>query len=108
MSIDIIIVLAVLFFGFILFLLEYFTIDVTALIILSCYFCLGYLTPNEAVSGFSNPAVITIGLLFILSSAIQNGPSRILSCQYKSVIKIFKKLGHDCILSYHKCFIRAY
>ena len=71
MNIDIIIVLSILFFGFILFLLEYFTIDVTALIILSCFFGLGYLTPTEAVSGFSNPAVITIGLLFILSSAIQ-------------------------------------
>jgi di/tricarboxylate transporter len=71
MNIDIIIVLSTLFFGFILFLLEYFTIDVTALIILSCFFGLGYLTPTEAVSGFSNPAVITIGLLFILSSAIQ-------------------------------------
>ena len=65
------IVLSILFLGFILFLLEYFTIDVTALIILSCFFGLGYLTPTEAVSGFSNPAVITIGLLFILSSAIQ-------------------------------------
>ena len=71
MNIDIIIVLSILFLGFILFLLEYFTIDVTALIILSCFFGLGYLTPTEAVSGFSNPAVITIGLLFILSSAIQ-------------------------------------
>ena len=71
MNIDIIIVLSILVLGFILFLLEYFTIDVTALIILSCFFGLGYLTPAEAVSGFSNPAVITIGLLFILSSAIQ-------------------------------------
>ena len=71
MNIDIIIVLSILVLGFILFLLEYFTIDVTALIILSCFFGLGYLTPVEAVSGFSNPAVITIGLLFILSSAIQ-------------------------------------
>ena len=71
MNIDIIIVLSILSLGFILFLLEYFTIDVTALIILSCFFGLGYLTPTEAVSGFSNPAVITIGLLFILSSAIQ-------------------------------------
>ena len=71
MNIDIIIVLSILFLGFILFLLEYFTIDVTALIILSCFFGLVYLTPSEAVSGFSNPAVITIGLLFILSSAIQ-------------------------------------
>ena len=71
MNIDIIIVLSILVLGFILFLLEYFTIDVTALIILSCFFGLGYLTSSEAVSGFSNPAVITIGLLFILSSAIQ-------------------------------------
>ena len=71
MNINIIIVLGILVLGFILFLLEYFTIDVTALIILSCFFGLGYLTPSEAVSGFSNPAVITIGLLFILSSAIQ-------------------------------------
>ena len=71
MNIEIIIVLCTLVLGFILFLLELFTIDVTALIILSCFFGLGYLTPAEAVSGFSNPAVITIALLFILSSAIQ-------------------------------------
>ncbi len=71
MNIEIIIVIAILSFGFFLFIKEYFSIDVTALIILSCFFGLGYLTPSEAVSGFSNPAVITIGLLFILSSAIQ-------------------------------------
>ena len=71
MNIEIIIVISVLAVGFLLFLFELFTIDVTALIILSCFFGLGYLTPSEAVSGFSNPAVITIGLLFILSSAIQ-------------------------------------
>jgi len=71
MNIEIIIVIAILLFGFFLFIKEYFSIDVTALIILSCFFGLGYLTPSEAVSGFSNPAVITIGLLFILSSAIQ-------------------------------------
>ncbi|MFL3012999.1 MAG: SLC13 family permease [Candidatus Neomarinimicrobiota bacterium] len=71
MNIEIIIVITILLFGFFLFIKEYFSIDVTALIILSCFFGLGYLTPAEAVSGFSNPAVITIGLLFILSSAIQ-------------------------------------
>ena len=71
MNIEIIIVIGILLFGFFLFIKEYFSIDVTALIILSCFFGLGYLTPAEAVSGFSNPAVITIGLLFILSSAIQ-------------------------------------
>ena len=71
MNIEIIIVVGVLIVGFFLFIKEYFSIDVTALIILSCFFGLGYLTPTEAVSGFSNPAVITIGLLFVLSSAIQ-------------------------------------
>ena len=71
MNIEIITVIGVLIFGFFLFIKEYFSIDVTALIILSCFFGLGYLTPTEAVSGFSNPAVITIGLLFVLSSAIQ-------------------------------------
>ena len=71
MNIEIIIVLLILSLGFFLFIKEYFSIDVTALIILSSFFGLGYLTPPEAVSGFSNPAVITIGLLFILSSAIE-------------------------------------
>ena len=41
------------------------------MIILS-FFCLtGYLTPEEAISGFSNPAVLTIAFLFILSKALQ-------------------------------------
>ena len=71
MNIEIIIVIGILSVGFFLFIKEYFSIDVTALIILSCFLGLGYLTPTEAVSGFSNPAVITIGLLFVLSSAIQ-------------------------------------
>ena len=71
MNIEIIIVLLILSLGFFLFIKEYFSIDVTALIILSSFFGMGYLTPSEAVSGFSNPAVITIGLLFILSSAVQ-------------------------------------
>ena len=71
MSADISIVLAVLFFGFILFITELFSIDLTAMIILS-FFCLsGYLTPEEAISGFSNPAVLTIAFLFILSKALQ-------------------------------------
>ncbi len=71
MSPDILIVLAVLSFGFILFITELFSIDLTAMIILS-FFCLsGYLTPEEAISGFSNPAVLTIAFLFILSKALQ-------------------------------------
>ena len=94
MNIDIIIVLSILLSGFILFLMEYFTIDVTALIILATFFGLGYLTTNEAVSGFSNPAVITIGLLFILSSAIQKtGLLEYLVITINRLLRSSRKLG---------------
>ena len=71
MTPDIAIALGILAIGFILFVTEAFTLDVTALILLSILFLLGYLSPLEAVSGFSNPAVITIAFLFVLSHALQ-------------------------------------
>tara|TARA_A100001015_G_scaffold154594_1_gene171572 strand:+ start:578 stop:2320 length:1743 start_codon:yes stop_codon:yes gene_type:complete len=54
-----------------MFVTEMFSIDVTAMILLTILFTLGYLTPAEALSGFSNPAVITIAFLFIISKALQ-------------------------------------
>ena len=71
MTPDIILVLVLLLFGFIMFVTEIFSIDVTAMILLTVLFMLGYLTPSEALSGFSNPAVITIAFLFIISRALQ-------------------------------------
>ena len=71
MTPDIAIVIGLLFLGFILFITEIFSIDVTAMILLSILFLFGYLTPEEAMSGFSNPAVLTIAFLFILSHALQ-------------------------------------
>ena len=71
MTPDIILVMLLLLFGFIMFVTEMFSIDVTAMILLTILFMLGYLTPSEALSGFSNPAVITIAFLFIISRALQ-------------------------------------
>ena len=71
MTPDILFVIGILFLGFILFITELFSIDLTAMIILSILFVMGYLTPQEALSGFSNPAVITIAFLFIISHALQ-------------------------------------
>ena len=68
---DIAIVIGLLAVGFILFVTETFSIDVTAMILLSIFFLFGYLTPEQAISGFSNPAVLTIAFLFILSHALQ-------------------------------------
>ena len=71
MTSSIAIVLALLASGFVLFVTELFSIDVTAILLLTVLLLLGYLSPSEAISGFSNPAVITIALLFILSHALE-------------------------------------
>ena len=71
MTPDIILVMVLLLFGFIMFVTEMFSIDVTAMILLTILFMLGFLTPSEALSGFSNPAVITIAFLYIISRALQ-------------------------------------
>lgn len=55
----------------ILFVTELFPIDVTALLVLGLLLILGLVSPSESLQGFSNPAVITIACLFILSHALQ-------------------------------------
>ena len=55
----------------ILFVTELFPIDVTALLVLGLLLILGLVSPTESLQGFSNPAVITIACLFILSHALQ-------------------------------------
>ena len=71
MSIDIIIILFIILLAFILFVSEALPIDVVALTVLSMLLITGQLTPGEGISGFSNPAVITIAILFVLSHALQ-------------------------------------
>ena len=56
----------------ILFSFEVFSIDVTALIIMCALMVTGVLTVEEAVSGFSNPATLTILAMLIISVGIQN------------------------------------
>ena len=62
--------LAIIFVAFILFIKEIFPIDVTALALLAILLATDLLTIEEAVSGFSNQAVLTVGLMFILSAAL--------------------------------------
>ena len=56
----------------ILFSFEIFSIDVTALIIMCALMVTGVLTVEEAVSGFSNPATLTVLAMLIISVGIQN------------------------------------
>ena len=71
MTFEIAFVLGLVLLTFILFVTEKFSLDVTALLILTILFVGGFLSVEEAMSGFSNPAVIIISLLFILSHALQ-------------------------------------
>ena len=71
MTPDIVIVLGIITLMFVLFVKEIFPLDVTALVVLIIFLVIGNLTLEEAISGFSNQAVITIAVLFILSHALQ-------------------------------------
>ena len=71
MTIDIFIVLFIILLAFILFVSELLPMDVVALAVLSLLLITGQLDPNQGISGFSNPAVITIAILFVLSHALQ-------------------------------------
>ena len=71
MTPDIAIVLGIITLMFVLFVKEIFPLDVTALLVLIIFLVIGNLTLEEAISGFSNQAVITIAVLFILSHALQ-------------------------------------
>ena len=67
MTLEIAFVIGLIVLAFILFVTEKFSLDVTALLILTILFLGGFLSVDEAISGFSNPAVIVISLLFVLS-----------------------------------------
>lgn len=64
------IVLGILTAALVLFASEAFSVDVVALLILLSLIGFGILSPEEAVSGFSNPAVITIAAMFVLSAGL--------------------------------------
>ncbi len=63
--------LAVLAGAVFLFVTEKLAVDVVALLVLSALLVTGVLTPAEALSGFSNPATITVAAMFVLSAGLQ-------------------------------------
>ena len=89
MTFEIAFVIIVVLIAFVLFVTEAFSLDVTALLVLSVLFIGGLLTPEEAISGFSNPAVITIALLFVLSQALQK--TRVLEYLIVRINKLISK-----------------
>ncbi len=62
--------LVLLIAAFVVFLLEVLPIEVTALGLLGILLALGRVDIDQAVSGFSNKAVITVGCMFVISHAL--------------------------------------
>jgi di/tricarboxylate transporter len=67
---DIWIVSFILLVVLVLLITEKITVDITAIGIMVVLMITGLLTPAEAVSGFANPAVITVAAMFILSRGL--------------------------------------
>ena len=70
MTPEIALTLAILVVAVILFVTERIRVDLVALLVLVALTVTGLVTPTEALSGFSNPAVITVWAVFILSAGL--------------------------------------
>ncbi len=70
MNIEIILVLLILAVALVLFITEWIRMDLVALLVLSALALTGLVSPSEALSGFSNAAVVTVWAMFILSEGL--------------------------------------
>ncbi len=70
MTLDIGLVIAILAAAVVLFVTEKVRVDVVALMVLLAVALTGLVTPQQALSGFSNPAVVTVWAVFILSGGL--------------------------------------
>ncbi|MDZ7667919.1 MAG: SLC13 family permease [Gammaproteobacteria bacterium] len=70
MTVEIALVLMILAGALLLFVTEWVRMDLTALLVLSSLAALGLVSPADAVSGFSNAAVITVLAMFMLSEGL--------------------------------------
>ncbi|MGD8293317.1 MAG: SLC13 family permease [Desulfobacterales bacterium] len=70
MTPDIVIVLSILIAAVVFLVTEWIPMEVTALLSLGAVSLLGLVSPVEALAGFSNPAVVTVWAVFILSGGL--------------------------------------
>ena len=67
---SIVVTLSVVVVALLLFILERFPADITALGVMVALVLLRQVTPQEGIAGFSNPATITVMAMFILSAGV--------------------------------------
>lgn len=70
MTVQIIIVLAVLVLAAVLFITEKLRVDLVALIVMAILLVSGIISPQQGIAGFSNTATITVGAMFVLGAGL--------------------------------------
>ena len=70
MTVEIAAVLIILLSAITLFISDKIRVDMVAMLVLIALALTGLVTPEQALAGFSNPAVITIGAVFVLSGGL--------------------------------------
>ncbi len=71
MTLDALLVLGILVGAVVLFVSEKYPIDFVALLVLGTLLAFRLVTPAEGLSGFSNPATVTVAAMFVLSAGLQ-------------------------------------
>jgi di/tricarboxylate transporter len=70
MTFEIIFVLALVVIAVILFATEKLPVDLVALLVMGALLVSGIISPEEGIAGFSNPATVTVGAMFVLSAGL--------------------------------------
>src|SRR5690606_25067737 len=72
MTVEIAVVLSIALVAIALFASEKLSLDIVALLVLTSLAVSGLLDTGQALSGFSNPATITVAAMFVLAAGLQN------------------------------------
>ena len=70
MSVDALIVIAIILIAIVLFIWDKVPSDFVAICLIVGFVVTGILTPQESLSGFSNPATLTVAFMFVISHAL--------------------------------------
>jgi len=70
MTLEIGIVLSIIALALVLFVLEWLSIDTVSILVMVAFMAVGILSPEEGFQGFTNPATLTVGAMFVISYAV--------------------------------------
>jgi len=69
-AMEITLVLGIVAVAVALFATEKLSVDIVALLVLGALVATGLVSPDQAISGFSNPATVTVAAMFVLSAGL--------------------------------------